>query len=470
MQDADRLLRAHRAGLSRLSQRQLSQLRAGSTACLQPDMDPSVCGLCGCWVRRCTCKAKDANGVTPRQPVAKYAEEGGLLGSLPTELTLTVALLLPASSLAMLARACKQLRLIAYSEDIWSALRLASPWAAQMSAHAAPTPKDSFGNPGSRLAMRQEAMVEARWRAAQWAQAALPLERCRAHERAREVACVTFHDGYLVLTALDPPALQLWRASTLTLAHALRGRSTTRFFCTLIEMRAGGADRLCALSCDSRERRGALRLWDVRTGVVLRRLASHPRRVLGASLCTLAHVLATTDEGGGCLLWDLHDEGRPPPPPSDAAASPAAAPAAARSPAPASPSPAPSPQTVTSTPEAAAAASPASSVATPSSVASPADGAAPPAARPSEQARARLEAAAASSASSSTATSSPPAVATGVLLVAELPPALGCEKGRERAAAAAAAQAVPPPSSRPPPRRPRSSSARWCASRGTPTG
>ena len=41
-----------------------------------------------------TCKAKDANGVTPRQPVAKYAEEGGLLGSLPTELTLTVALLL----------------------------------------------------------------------------------------------------------------------------------------------------------------------------------------------------------------------------------------------------------------------------------------------------------------------------------------------------------------------------------------
>ena len=273
MQDADRLLRAHRAGLSRLSQRQLSQLRAGSTACLQPDMDPSVCGLCGCWVRRCTCKAKDANGVTPRQPVAKYAEEGGLLGSLPTELTLTVALLLPASSLAMLARACKQLRLIAYSEDIWSALRLASPWAAQMSAHAAPTPKDSFGNPGSRLAMRQEAMVEARWRAAQWAQAALPLERCRAHERAREVACVTFHDGYLVLTALDPPALQLWRASTLTLAHALRGRSTTRFFCTLIEMRAGGADRLCALSCDSRERRGALRLWDVRTGVVLRRLA-----------------------------------------------------------------------------------------------------------------------------------------------------------------------------------------------------
>ena len=32
-------------GRSRLSQRQLSQLRAGSTACLQPDMDPSVCGL-----------------------------------------------------------------------------------------------------------------------------------------------------------------------------------------------------------------------------------------------------------------------------------------------------------------------------------------------------------------------------------------------------------------------------------------
>ena len=42
---AERLLRAHRAGFSRLSQRQLEQLIAMDPSREVPDMDPSVCLL-----------------------------------------------------------------------------------------------------------------------------------------------------------------------------------------------------------------------------------------------------------------------------------------------------------------------------------------------------------------------------------------------------------------------------------------
>ena len=458
MQDADRLLRAHRAGLSRLSQRQLSQLRAGSTACLQPDMDPSVCGLCGCWVRRCTCKAKDANGVTPPAG-GQVRGGGGLLGSLPTELTLTVALLLPASS-PRCSR--KQLRLIAYSEDIWSALRLASPWAAQMSAHAAPTPKDSFGNPGSRLAMRQEAMVEARWRAAQWAQAALPLERCRAHERAREAACVTFHDGYLVLTALDPPALQLWRASTLTLAHAPEGDDAI----LLHADRDARGWRRPPLRAVATRASGAARCGcGTRTGVVLRRLA----RTAASSAPRSARSPTSS----------------PPPTRAEAACSGTSTTRAAcrrrrRTPPPRRPPRRP--------PRGSAGVAVARAVAPDGDVDARGGGGSvarvvwrrrPPSPHPPTAPRRppRGQRAGARASGGGGTRACPPhgnLLAAGgrdgaVLLVAELPPALGCEKGCERAAAAAAAQSGAAASSTAA-AAPTEVELGQEASRGTPTG
>ena len=123
---AERLLRAHRAGFSRLSQRQLEQLIAMDPSREVPDMDPSVCGLCGAWIRRCACAGPA--GTVAAQP---YVEEDGLLGSLPRELLLLIGEMLPIAALGSLASVCKQLRLLAYSECLWSALRAAAPWAPQ---------------------------------------------------------------------------------------------------------------------------------------------------------------------------------------------------------------------------------------------------------------------------------------------------------------------------------------------------
>ena len=84
---AERLLRAHRAGFSKLSQRQLEQLIAMDPSRDVPDMDPSVCGLCHSWVGRCKCHSSIASDT----PQSTYVEEGGLLGSLPNELLLLIA-------------------------------------------------------------------------------------------------------------------------------------------------------------------------------------------------------------------------------------------------------------------------------------------------------------------------------------------------------------------------------------------
>jgi len=203
---AERLLRAHRAGFSKLSQRQLEQLIAMDPSREVPDMDPSVCGLCGFWIRRCTCSA----GTVPLQP---YVEEDGPLGSLPRELLLLIGEMLPIAALGSLASVCKQLRLLAYSECLWSALRAAAPWAAQLTAS-----EPRRGPNGARMALRHEAAVEQNWRAGRWRLARLALEQqCRESERPREVACVSFDHEFVILTALDPPTLQLWRLGSLTL-------------------------------------------------------------------------------------------------------------------------------------------------------------------------------------------------------------------------------------------------------------
>ena len=120
---AERLLRAHRAGFSQLSQRQLEQLIANPAPL--PDMDPSVCGMCGFWVRRCTCRANVPHS-------APYVEEDGLLGSLPRELLLLIGESCSIAMLGQLACVSKELRQLAYSECLWSALHAAAPWAPQL--------------------------------------------------------------------------------------------------------------------------------------------------------------------------------------------------------------------------------------------------------------------------------------------------------------------------------------------------
>ena len=117
---AERLLCAHRAGFSQLSQRQLEQLIANPAPL--PDMDPSVCGMCGFWVRRCTCRANVPHS-------APYVEEDGLLGSLPRELLLLIGQSCSITMLGHLACVSKELRQLAYSECLWSALHAAAPWA-----------------------------------------------------------------------------------------------------------------------------------------------------------------------------------------------------------------------------------------------------------------------------------------------------------------------------------------------------
>ena len=278
---AERLLRAHRAGFSQLSQRQLEQLIAKDPSLDEvPDMDPSVCGLCGFWVRRCTCRA-GAAGLHS----APYVEEDGLLGSLPRELLLLIGSSLSIAMLGHLASVSKELRQLAYSECLWSALRAAAPWAPQL-AVATSEPRGSLpNNVGARAALRHEAAVEDNWRAGRWRLSRLALEQqCRESERPREVACVSFDADFVILTALDPPTLQLWRLGSLTLAHSLRSRSATRFFCALLPPAPDSPRQLHALSCDCRERHGTLRLWDVRTGTPIAKLKAHASRVRPARL------------------------------------------------------------------------------------------------------------------------------------------------------------------------------------------
>ena len=218
-ESAERLLRAHRAGFSQLSQRQLDQLIAMNPSRDIPDMDPSVCGLCGFWVRRCTCRKGPAGAHS-----LPYVEEDGLLGSLPRELLLLIGERLPVATLGRLASVGKQLRLLAYSECLWSALRAAAPWAPQMAVAREPRRP----NVGARAALRHESAVEGNWRAGRWRLSRLALEQqCSQSERPREVACVSFDADFVILTALDPPTLQLWRLGSLTLAHSLRSRSAS---------------------------------------------------------------------------------------------------------------------------------------------------------------------------------------------------------------------------------------------------
>ena len=268
---AERLLRAHRAGFSQLSQRQLEQLIANPAPL--PDMDPSVCGMCGFWVRRCTCRANVPHS-------APYVEEDGLLGSLPRELLLLIGESCSITMLGHLACVSKELRQLAYSECLWSALHAAAPWAPQL-AIATGEPRGSLpSNAGARAALRHEAAVEENWRAGRWRLSRLALDQqCRESERPREVACVSFDADFVILTALDPPTLQLWRLGSLTLAHSLRSRSATRFFCALLPTPPDSPRQLHALSCDCRERHGTLRLWDVRTGTPIAKLKAHASRV-----------------------------------------------------------------------------------------------------------------------------------------------------------------------------------------------
>ena len=272
---AERLLRAHRAGFSQLSQRQLEQLIAKDSSPEVPDMDPSVCGLCGFWVRRCTCRA-GAAGLHS----APYVEEDGLLGSLPRELLLLIGESCSMAMLGGLASVSKELRQLAYSECLWSALRAAAPWAPQLAVATTEPRGCLLNNVGARAALRCEAAVEDNWRAGRWRLSRLALEQqCRESERPREVACVSFDADFIILTALDPPTLQLWRLGSLTLAHSLRSRSATRFFCALLPPAPDSPRQLHALSCDCRERHGTLRLWDVRTGTPIAKLKAHASRV-----------------------------------------------------------------------------------------------------------------------------------------------------------------------------------------------
>ena len=82
-------------------------------------MDPSVCGMCGFWVRRCTCRANVPHS-------APYVEEDGLLGSLPRELLLLIGESCSITMLGHLACVSKELRQLAYSECLWSALHAAA--------------------------------------------------------------------------------------------------------------------------------------------------------------------------------------------------------------------------------------------------------------------------------------------------------------------------------------------------------
>ena len=283
----ERLLRAHRAGFSQLSQRQLEQLIAKDPSREVPDMDPSVCGLCGFWVRRCTCRA-GAAGLHS----APYVEEDGLLGSLPRELLLLIGESLSIAVLGHLASVSKEMRQLAYSECLWSALRAAAPWAPQL-AVVTSEPRGSLpNNVGARAALRHEAAVEDNWRAGRWRLSRLALEQqCRESERPREVACVSFDADFVILTALDPPTLQLWRLGSLTLAHSLRSRSATRFFCALLPPAPDSPRQLHALSCDCRERHGTLRLWDVRTGTPIAKLKAHASRVRPARPHNLPYLI-----------------------------------------------------------------------------------------------------------------------------------------------------------------------------------
>ena len=251
---------------------------------------------------------------------------------------LRICMVCSLGALGALAGASKYLRQITYSDSFWRSLRRGAPWAATLVSDGAASASSV------RLAVRQEIEIERRWRSGSWTSATLPMQRCRAHERMGEATAVGLHtsdgeDDRIVVTGCQPPMLHVWTArSPHVHTHCVRGRAFDRFQCGLLPA-AMGQKRLRALSEDRRAAKtGCLYLWDLQPtagraddGTALRRppparpevagitaavaddrparrarrMFGHRRRLSGAALDVTRATLATVDEEGTLICWDL---------------------------------------------------------------------------------------------------------------------------------------------------------------------
>ena len=284
-------------------------------------MDPAACSVCGRWVRRCKCAAASTCAVTD----GAAADGEGLLGVLPTEISVLLWLRCPLPALGCLACVSKHLRQCTYQRELWDALR--ATWAG---GPLDPPPVEM----SARTAMRSAVEIDRNWRAGRHTQAVLPLHRCRAHEKMAEVLGADLIDGgRIVVTGLKPATLQVWRLESTCshlLTHCLRGRACDMFYCLLLPPALGGTLGSSvgrALSQDLRRGKSQLWLWDdvpaagqphresnakraggggggaqklVLTGAV--------GRVVSAALCAdKGAALAVADEGGSVFLFRLEE-------------------------------------------------------------------------------------------------------------------------------------------------------------------
>ena len=274
-------------------------------------MDPEACSQCGRWIRRCQCAGA---GVEETSSVIVT------LASLPAEIATMVWQRCTLEALGRVSCTSKRYREQLYAPEVWQALVAMAPaWASGFDLGA------GSAAASLRLAARHELELERAWRHGRWFTAAIPIHRCRAHEKMDEVVGADLLPGNrLLVVGLRPPTLQIWSGrSPHVMTHCLRGRERVdAFYCLLLPApRGSAASAGRALSQDRRRERATLWLWNVpaarghrhRSGGAEEapcaplplKLSTHSKRVCAAAYCAETMTLATASEDGVLLVWSL---------------------------------------------------------------------------------------------------------------------------------------------------------------------